>query len=268
MCWRPPSTPGTWRLLFKVRSLPLPNCNLFISTYMYLSATLGNARGIMQKKKTEVRFKSNALEGPWPVVSFKTPSPKIINNREEKSGNRGGKPAARRPKPQRLIHVQIHSPSHLVSKILHQDSFLPPKSNEPCPLLFLSFSFALPLSNPIHQSLIVSLLHECSRVNLRSPLVAPPRHVPDMLPVGQTDRAARTHCSQRSLEMLTAAPSLTGSRLNLAEPECPVVAAGAPLHLVSEPAMPPQMDSWATFWSWKTILLGDRVSYLIICRSY
>lgn len=78
-----------------------------------------------------------------------------------------------------------------------------------------------------------------------------------MEPVGQTDRAARTHCSQRSLEMLTAAPVCTGLSSNLAEPECPTVLGGDPWHLVTDPAMPPQMDSWATFWSWKTILLGN-----------
>lgn len=94
-----------------------------------------------------------------------------------------------------------------------------------------------------------------SRVKFTSPDEAPPEHVPLMLPVGQMARAARTHCSQRPLEILILAPFVAVVSVNLALPDCPVVASGAPPHLVIEPEMPPQMPSSATFWSWKTMLL-------------
>jgi len=81
------------------------------------------------------------------------------------------------------------------------------------------------------------------------PVVAPPTQVPDMLPVGHTALAARTHCSHRSLEMLICAPASAVLRANRAVPDLPVVSAGRPWHLVTGPAMPRQIDNSATFWS-------------------
>jgi hypothetical protein len=56
--------------------------------------------------------------------------------------------------------------------------------------------------------------------------------------------------------MLIVAPLCVVVKENFAVPDCPVVEVGAPPHLVMAPAMPPQMPSSATFWSWKTIFLG------------
>lgn len=53
------------------------------------------------------------------------------------------------------------------------------------------------------------------------------------------------------------APLSAASRSNLAVRDCPVVLAGAPPHLVMDPAMPSQMLSMATFSSWKTIFLAE-----------
>jgi hypothetical protein len=94
-------------------------------------------------------------------------------------------------------------------------------------------------------------------VNVKAtfPVLAPPTQVPDMLPVGHTARAARMHCSQRPLEMLMVAPESTALSANLAVPDWPVVDVGLPPHLVMVPAMPPQIPSSATFWSWKTMFL-------------
>lgn len=79
--------------------------------------------------------------------------------------------------------------------------------------------------------------------------------MPVKLPVGQMARAARTHCPHFRFEMVMDPPSDLGLSSNLAEPDRPVVSAGAPSQPVEEPAMLPQMESWATFSSWKTILL-------------
>ena len=98
--------------------------------------------------------------------------------------------------------------------------------------------------------------HGVSRVKSTSPDDAPPAHVACRLPVGHTARAARTHCSHRPLEMLMVAPGAAARSSNRAEPDWPVVAAGLPPHFWTEPAMPPQMASSATFWSWKTMFLA------------
>lgn len=95
-------------------------------------------------------------------------------------------------------------------------------------------------------------------VKTTSPVLAPPAQVPDMEPVGHTAWAARTHCSQRLLEMLMVAPDVAASRVNLAVPDWPVVETGLPPHFWIEPAIPPQMLSSATFWSWDTMWLGAR----------
>ncbi len=63
--------------------------------------------------------------------------------------------------------------------------------------------------------------HEWVRMKATLPLVAPPTQVPDMLPVGQTARAARTHCSQRPFEMLIVAPALVVFSENEAVPDLP-----------------------------------------------
>lgn len=86
-----------------------------------------------------------------------------------------------------------------------------------------------------------------SSVKATLPLLAPPAHVALRLPVGHTALAARTHCSHRPLEMLIVAPSSTASSVNFAVPDCPVVDSGAPPHFVTDPAIPPQMASKATF---------------------
>lgn len=88
-----------------------------------------------------------------------------------------------------------------------------------------------------------------------SPFEAPPAQVADKLPVGQTARAARMHCSQRPLETLMVPPLVAVLTVNLAVPDTPVVLGGAPPHFVILPAMPPQMPNWATFSSWKAMLL-------------
>ncbi len=87
------------------------------------------------------------------------------------------------------------------------------------------------------------------------PVDAPPTQVLEKLPVGHTARAARTHPSHRPLETLMVAPLSTALRLNLAVPDWPVVVAGLPPHFSMVPAIPPQMASSATFWSWKTMFL-------------
>src|SRR3569833_2356330 len=51
------------------------------------------------------------------------------------------------------------------------------------------------------------------------------------------------------------APASVARSTNLAVPDTPVVDAGLPPHFSIEPAMPPQMASSATVWSWKTMLL-------------
>lgn len=94
-----------------------------------------------------------------------------------------------------------------------------------------------------------------SRTKATSPTVAPPRHVADKLPVGHTARAAWTHSSQRTLEMLILAPSLSAVRVNLALPLRPTVVDGDPPHWDVEPDIPSQMASWAAFSSWKMIFL-------------
>jgi hypothetical protein len=96
---------------------------------------------------------------------------------------------------------------------------------------------------PINVWLFVNSHQEWSKENFRSPLVVPPLHTPVMLPVGQMSCAARMHCSHLSLDMLIVASGLAGARTNLADPECPTVFAGSPLHLVTDPAMPPHIDS-------------------------
>lgn len=94
-----------------------------------------------------------------------------------------------------------------------------------------------------------------SRVKSTLPNVAPPVHVPLMLPVGQIALAARTQPSQRPLEMLMVASVAVARRVNSAVPERPTVLWGEPPHFVMVPAMPSQMLSSATFWSWKTMFL-------------
>lgn len=94
-----------------------------------------------------------------------------------------------------------------------------------------------------------------SRTKATSPTVAPPRHVAERLPVGHTARAACTHSSHRTLEMLILAPSLRAVRVNLALPLRPTVVDGDPPHWDVEPDMPSQMASCAAFSSWKMIFL-------------
>lgn len=95
-----------------------------------------------------------------------------------------------------------------------------------------------------------------SSVNTTSPDVAPPRHVPVSVPVGHLSRAARTHSSQRRLEMLMVAPGVVAVRVNLALPRRPTVddapVAQRVVFLLSlPPARPPsQMASCAAFCSW------------------
>ena len=107
----------------------------------------------------------------------------------------------------------------------------------------------MPTGLPMLQFSLSSLpiSHGLASVKATLPVVAPPTQVPDTLPVGQTPRAARTHCSQRPLEMLMVAPASVVFRVNNAVPDFPVVVAGLPPHLVMLPAIPPQMASSATF---------------------
>ncbi|RYP54304.1 hypothetical protein DL768_000878 [Monosporascus sp. mg162] len=77
-----------------------------------------------------------------------------------------------------------------------------------------------------------------------------------MLPMGQTARAALTHCSQRPLVTLMMAPLDAAFSENRAHPDSPTMLSKAPSHRVTAPAMPPQMDGSATFWSWKSVLCG------------
>jgi hypothetical protein len=98
-------------------------------------------------------------------------------------------------------------------------------------------------------------VHGLSSVNSMSPNELPPEQRALKLPVGQTALAARTHCSHRNLEMVMVAPLSTGAIVNFAVRDWPTVDDGAPRHFCTEPAMPPQMASSATFWSWKTTFL-------------
>jgi len=60
------------------------------------------------------------------------------------------------------------------------------------------------------------------------------------------------------------APSSMALRVNLAVPLSPTVVLGLPPQNSMVPAMPPQMESMATFWSWKTIELeGMEVSSVV-----
>ena len=112
------------------------------------------------------------------------------------------------------------------------------------------------LSLPPFLFLFLRLSHCANRVNDTSPLVAAPTQVALRLPVGHTARAARTHSSHRTFDTLMVAPGVTASSVNKALPERPCVTAGEPAHfVVADPAMPPQMASSATFWSWKTMCL-------------
>jgi hypothetical protein len=79
------------------------------------------------------------------------------------------------------------------------------------------------------------------------PVVAPPIHVLEKLPVGQTALAALTHPSHRPLLTLIFASAVAAFKVNSAVPEEPVVEIGAPPHFVIAPAMPPQIPSSATF---------------------
>ena len=78
--------------------------------------------------------------------------------------------------------------------------------------------------------------------------------------MGHTARAAWTHSSHRTLEMLILAPSWSAVRVNLALPLRPTVVAGDPPHCDVEPDMPSQMASCAAFSSWKMI-------FLFVCQT-
>lgn len=89
-----------------------------------------------------------------------------------------------------------------------------------------------------------------SNLNPTLPDVAPPRHVPERLPVGHLNLAARTHSSHRTLEMLILAPGVRAVRVNFALPRTPVVMVEAPRHFVLPlPEMPSHIASWAAFCS-------------------
>jgi len=100
-------------------------------------------------------------------------------------------------------------------------------------------------------------VHMLNKVNCTSPpLVAPPRQVALRLPVGQTALAARTHCSHRFLVRAIVFPAPMALSVNSALPTRPWVMLGEPSQrCCAEPAMPPQMESSAAFWSWKTMWL-------------
>ena len=102
------------------------------------------------------------------------------------------------------------------------------------------------------------------------PVEAPPMQVLEKVPVGQTALAARTQPSHRPLLTLRVAPATVPFSVKRAVPEDPVVEVGAPPHLKflsayvfssmpgyiyfsMVPAIPPQIPSSATFWSWKTM---------------
>lgn len=100
-----------------------------------------------------------------------------------------------------------------------------------------------------------------SNLNPTLPDVAPPRHVPERLPVGHLNLAARTHSSQRTFEMLILAPGVSAVRVNFALPRVPVVVVDEPRHLVLPvPEMPSHIASCAAFCSWKTMWLSKYVS--------
>ena len=69
-----------------------------------------------------------------------------------------------------------------------------------------------------------------SSVKPMFPCVAPPQQVPVMEPVGQTARAARTHCSHARRSTFTVAPFVSAATVNSADPDRPVVSTGLPLH--------------------------------------
>lgn len=95
-------------------------------------------------------------------------------------------------------------------------------------------------------------------VNPTSPLLAPPKQTPDMLPVGHTSRAARTHWTQRSLDMVMTPEGSRARSVKRAVPDRPVVSRGAPEQRVvagAPPSMPPQMASEAALSSCEMMCL-------------
>lgn len=125
--------------------------------------------------------------------------------------------------------------------------------NNPSPL-GISFYFCLP--SFLHSSEEEEEDPGLSRTKFTlPPLEAPPAQVAFMLPVGQTARAARTHCSHWSRVMSMAAPSDAAFSVNLALRDSPTVYCGAPSQRVVEPVRPLQMASSAMFWSWNTMCL-------------
>jgi len=97
--------------------------------------------------------------------------------------------------------------------------------------------------------------YTATKVNATLPVVAPPIHVLVKPPVGQTAVAALTHPSHLPFETLIVAPleASVAVSVNLAVPDWPTVVEGLPPQNSMVPAMPPQMASSATFWSWKTM---------------
>jgi len=86
-----------------------------------------------------------------------------------------------------------------------------------------------------------------NKLNLTSPLLAPPRHIAVKLPVGHAARAACTHCSHLFLVMLIVDPGSTALSVNSALPTRACVISGDPEHRFTAPAMPPQIASSAAF---------------------
>lgn len=117
-----------------------------------------------------------------------------------------------------------------------------------------------PPLTPLHSPVDSPHFYGLSRVKSTFPVEAPPTQVPLILPVGHTARAARIQPSHLPLEILMVAPLDAALSVKSAVPDSPVVLSGAPPHFVMVPAMPPQMPSSATFWSWKTMSLLQGVS--------
>lgn len=90
-----------------------------------------------------------------------------------------------------------------------------------------------------------------SSVKCTSPPLAPPRHVPDRLPVGHLSRAARTHSSHFFLVRVMTVPPLTASSENWALPRLPTVVAERVRHLLlpGPERWPSHIESCAAFCS-------------------
>lgn len=122
--------------------------------------------------------------------------------------------------------------------------------------------------------------HACDKLNLTSPVVAPPTQVLSKVPVGHVSCAALTQRSHRPLEMLMVAPASVADRSKRDPPFSPTVDVGDPPHFWIEPAMPPQMERMATLVScvsswlveWLALAMRRRIRGMLLtlirrCRS-